>query len=114
MKRNIVFSLMWGMWILALGSCKKEKVAACDEEVTYESHVRAIIQQNCTVTGCHDGSNAMRKPLRTYDEVMAVIDWVERRAVIEKSMPPAASGGPLSEEEIRILRCWLEQGTPEK
>ncbi len=114
MKRYIVFPMLGMVLIVTLGSCKKEKVAACDEEVTYESHVRAIIQQNCTVTGCHDGSNGMRKPLRTYDEVMAVIDWVERRAVIEKSMPPAASGGPLSEEEIRLLRCWLEQGTPEK
>jgi len=95
-------------------SCKREKVTACEEEVTYVSHVRAILQQNCLVSGCHDGTNAMRKPLRTYEEVMEVVDWVERRAVIEKTMPPAASGGPLSEEEIRLLRCWFERGTPER
>ncbi len=109
-------SILFGTSLLFILSCKKDEPLpdTCTKALTYDADIKAIINANCNVTGCHDGVNTMRKPLTNYQQVKAVLAGVEERAVVKKIMPPAPKGGPLSDEDIALLRCWIDLGAPEK
>lgn len=72
--------------------------------------VRAIISLKCASAGCHNaGTAAGGAVLETYDQVSKLSARIMQRVIIEKTMPP---GAPLSAQELAILECWINSGTP--
>lgn len=59
---------------------------------------------------CHQSGNARgRTNLETYELVLAKLERVRIRAIVEKTMP---DDRPLTFEEEELLRAWIEAGAP--
>lgn len=56
---------------------------------------------------CHGNSGGCN--LETYESARARASDIERKALIERSMPP---NGPLTSIEARILDKWIKDGAP--
>lgn len=104
---------------------------------TYSSDVKPIIDGNC-ITGCHQtGGVANFSPLTNYNEVvngkasgsscgssgmMYVVKGNPSKSLLYLKlldsppcggrMPPGRA--PLSQEQINIIKTWIENGAPEK
>jgi hypothetical protein len=81
----------------------------CPNEVTYTNNVRTLVDTKCTVAPCH-GTNP---DLPNWDDLSTLqqhADYVRQR-VMERSMPPDGSpAGPLTQEEINTIACWVDAG----
>jgi mono/diheme cytochrome c family protein len=86
--------------------------------VDYTKDVQPILKQNCAV--CHSGDSAVAG--LHLDSPAGILAGGENGKVVvsgdaksslliqritEKSMPPS---GPLSDDQIKVLRAWVEQG----
>ena len=68
--------------------------------------VMPIISANCAVTGCHNGT---RSPdLRTTSGVINSASRVKARTSSE-TMPPS-DRDPLTQAQIEIIACWVDEG----
>ena len=89
----------------------------------WASEVRPLLARQCL--NCHGADPATRKADLRLDEPgslrdAGVIDLTNPDASIllerildhEDPMPPIEAGGPLSPEEIALLRAWVEAGAP--
>lgn len=69
--------------------------------------ISPIIETNCAVSGCHDGSIAP-----DFTQAATIRDRAARiRArTAAKSMPPPSSGRTLTDAQIESIGCWVESG----
>lgn len=79
--------------------------------LTLENDIRSIIQTNCAVSGCHDGSNANRPNFTEDGTIRSRASNIKARTS-NKTMPPSSSGQSLTDEEIALLACWADDGAP--
>jgi len=83
----------------------------CDSlNFTYQADFKLIIDQNCASIGCHDANSASGN-FTSYEGLKVKLDngSFEQRVIIQKNMP---ASGPLPQETIDQLKCWLENGYP--
>jgi hypothetical protein len=111
-----LFSIIVLSAFIGVFSCTHEPDLSGMPEICFSSEVLPIFLNNCTMSGCHNGSGEEELPLRTYSEIingitpgnassseiyMAIVSkWGER-------MPPDK---PLSIENRMTIRLWIEQG----
>ena len=109
-----IFSLIF------LSSCLKDKtipLGDCGTIVSYDSEIRPIIESSCKTqagggTGCHDAW------IDEYDPIKSQIDagnW-QNEIFVDKTMPvmPNSWGiDSLTQDEIKTMQCWIEQGYTE-
>jgi len=99
-----------------IGRVKKPDAAS---EVTYSSHVAAILNTNCVF--CHRNGQIAPFPLTTYDEA---VGWAEmmREVVNENRMPPwhadpsvghFGNDARLSDRDKQLLNAWVDAGAPQ-
>ena len=109
---------------LLMTSCTKNEIEVvpippCEggsTEVSYSNHIAPLIKAKCSTglgpgTGCHDAW------ILTYDGVKGSADngSLIRTIVIDKTMPKIPNNfgiEDLTDEEINILICWVENGSP--
>ncbi len=91
--------------------------SVCDTlDVSYNSVVKAVIDNNCATAYCHGGAGAGNVYLASYSEVKTVAEQdrflkaVRHEAGAE---PMPKNGNKLSDGEITILECWIENGFKE-
>ena len=116
--KNVTGTLLMIILVIVMKGCYYDK-----EELLYPvsnvncssvnasfTNVKTIIVANCATAGCHNAaSGAGGTIFETYDQVKAKAARINQRTIIERSMPP---GGSLSPNEIAILKCWINSGTP--
>lgn len=76
----------------------------------YAAKISPIIQAKCSTPGCHAFGGGGPE-FKTYADLKAKVDngRLEDRVFVRKDMPP--SGHPqLTEDELKSLRCWLNNG----
>lgn len=75
---------------------------------SFATDVLPIIQAKCQ--GCH-GAGSTNGPgqLTNYNEIKNAAARI-KTAVVTGYMPKV--GGPLPSNEIRMIRCWVDSGTP--
>ena len=84
-------------------------IACSGVNSTFSTTVQPIIQANCAISGCHDGSSTNGPgPLTSYERVRDASARI-RRVVISREMP---KGGSLTAEQIKSIVCWIDSGTP--
>lgn len=69
---------------------------------SFNQDIRPIFEQYCTK--CHEDR------WTKYSNVEAYIKVIEKRVVIEKSMPPFEDIGPINRE---IIKTWIKKGYQE-
>ncbi|MEP5613415.1 MAG: hypothetical protein ABJP45_14280 [Cyclobacteriaceae bacterium] len=90
-------------------NCEVERTIAITTGLTLSKDIMPIIQSNCAVTGCHDGS---RSPdLRTSAGIINSSLRIKARTSAE-TMPPTGRAD-LSREDIDTIACWVDDGAPE-
>lgn len=84
--------------------------------ITYDNTIQAILETNCAYTGCHL-SGFPYGDLSSYtDDLIDLLqngDFKEQTIDL-REMPPEYAFGPttLSEEDLQVLKCWVEDGYP--
>jgi hypothetical protein len=77
--------------------------------VSLNTNVFPIITANCAIPSCHGGA---QQPLFTNtSNVIANASLIQNRTS-SRSMPPASSGIVLSQEQIDLISCWVDDGAP--
>jgi hypothetical protein len=73
--------------------------------VSYKDQVGPIIMNSCSVIGCHDGSSA-QPDFRTLATVQSLSAGIKSRTQ-SGNMPKT---GALTQEEIDLIACWVDDG----
>lgn len=115
-------SLFKGVLIISIlflsHSCTKDKVditmEECEEVITYNTGIKEIIETNCAYSNCHDGSGAAPGNYTSYFGIEPFLNAAqfEKRALTDRDMPPTYATGPksLSQEDIDMISCWMQNG----
>lgn len=82
------------------------------EEISYNNGISAVLSENCTLSGCHDGSSASAPDMTDYEGAKTYADngRIEERVLEREDMPPAEDLDDCSKEKIAE---WLAAGAPE-
>jgi hypothetical protein len=108
--------LIW-FGFLSIISCSRDSIEPitgdCDEIITYELHIKSIINSTCSYAGCHDGTAP--GDFSTYSGLKPTTEngKFRKNVIIEQIMPPAdAPSGPtnLTEAQLLLMLCWADQG----
>lgn len=100
-------------------SCTRDTAPeiSCDGAASYESNIKAIIDTNCAYAGCHDGSLSAPGIFLDYEGLKSDIadGSFESEVVTSRTMPPDYALGPktLTQEELDLIICWIEEDYPE-
>lgn len=88
--------------------CEAGRSVVIESGVSLETTIMPIIASNCAITGCHNGS---RSPdLRTSSAIVGNASRIKARTS-GGTMPP--SGRPsLSQAQIQLISCWVDDGAP--
>lgn len=88
--------------------CTVEQEFTVMSNVEFAS-IKTIVATNCAVPACHGGS---RSPdFREDDNIVENAVRIKVRTGA-RSMPPASSGMSLTEDEIAMIACWVDDGAP--
>ena len=102
-------------FILLLQTCGKTLlVPVCESsDVTYENGIALILEDNCNSKFCH-GSDSKNGDWTSFQNLKPALEngSFEKSVLIDQTMPK--NGVRLSQEEINLIQCWLEQGFLEK
>jgi uncharacterized membrane protein len=88
--------------------------------VSFFKEVQPIIAANCTKSGCHGSENTSEFQLLSYTDIIGHVSPGNGRKsslyrVITgrefEYMPPSPAD-PLTEDQIRSIFMWIEQGAP--
>ena len=114
--------------LFCMMDCTADKVPQpstddCNTQIpTYEANIKSIIDRSCAYSGCH--LNSAPGVYTTYEgDLLAVLNSGDFRirVITQRTdpvigMPPnrAPSGRPqdLTEEELQLVQCWLDNGFP--
>lgn len=76
---------------------------------SYATGVLPIIQTKCSIAGCHDAASVNTGgPFTTLEQVRARASSI-RSQVLSGAMPQNSS---LTVEQLRLIVCWIDSGTP--
>lgn len=111
MKKVIILFAVLLIW----ASCtyKKGEVpfkdTECDSTISYSSQIAPLITTYCI--GCHSAGGPGSGDFSTYAGLKLKADngTLKNRIVDIKDMPQAGSP-PLSEDERKLINCWIKQG----
>lgn len=127
MIRRIILTLYIISAAVACDSVVLPPPEGCDTmQPSYSTNVKTIIDQTCAYSGCHDGSGGIGPgDYRSYNGMLPNIQnggFTDRvlnlRNNPSKGMPPDKSVYPeslqdsLSEVQLEIISCWIENGFP--
>lgn len=120
MKSFLLITVAFTITAISLPGCMTEPDLANYPTVSFSSDVMLIIATNCNQSGCHGHVNTEEFSLTTYDEVITHVEPGNGRKsnlykVItgrgDELMPPEPQN-MLTEEQIRTIFVWIEQGAP--
>lgn len=87
----------------------------CDTQaVTYSGEVQVLLANNCAVSGCHAGPNAIGGlDLTRYNDAKSIADngdLVGRITATRGALMPPTGTGALAACEIEKIKAWVEAG----
>ncbi|MBL7862631.1 MAG: hypothetical protein JNJ65_15805 [Cyclobacteriaceae bacterium] len=77
--------------------------------VRYATEIKPIFDANCNLSGCH-GSGTGSRDWTNFSNIRNRAAQIKARTV-NKSMP--IGGFVLTQEEIDLISCWVDDGTPD-
>lgn len=117
---RLVTVCAFALLVASVASCvdhsAPESKYGCEsaETVSFTAQINPIIQSNCAITGdggCHNGGNGASLDWRVFENFQShalhVKDRITRPANAAGHMPKI---GAITDEQIRLIVCWVEQG----
>ena len=98
--------------VLSFVSCNKTEAPVCDgSSPTYDANIKSIIDNNCT--SCHDAGSG-DGDYTTYAAFASHRSngKFESSVLINQDMPES-SNNALSQADLSIIKCWVQNGFPE-
>lgn len=105
--------------MMVIQSCIRDSNLESYPTVSFSTEVLPIIAANCTQSGCHGYVDTEEFSLMNYSEIMGHVSPGDGRKSsiyrvitgrsLEGFMPPSPSA-PLTEDQIRTIFVWIEQG----
>ncbi|MCB0396974.1 MAG: hypothetical protein KDD36_09990 [Flavobacteriales bacterium] len=99
---------------VTFSACKKDKkTPVCDGSMpTYNTEISVIIQSSCMGSSCH-GAGSKHGEWTSYTNLKPQLDnGGFKKYVLEKQSMP--KGSSLSQEQLNMIQCWVDNGYPEK
>ncbi|MEN7550939.1 hypothetical protein AAG747_23665 [Rapidithrix thailandica] len=84
--------------------CESVQAVQLNSSVSYSNTIAPIIQNNCAISGCHNGTQA--PDLRSFNTVRANATNI-KQLTGNRTMPLE---GSLSQNEIDQIACWVDDG----
>ncbi|MGC3946618.1 MAG: hypothetical protein QM762_19195 [Chryseolinea sp.] len=86
----------------------------CPETISYAGQVKPIIDSHCAIVGdggCHNGGNGPDRDWGVFSNVQSHASEIKNRI----TRAPGSAGympkiGSLTDEQIRVISCWVDQG----
>ena len=96
-----------------LFGCKDKKLTpSCNGDTpTYNNGISAIINAECNATACH-GTGSSQAEFTTYAGMALAISNgnFEKKVLVDQTMP---RNGFLTQDQIDLIQCWVDNGYPE-
>ncbi|MDX2359814.1 MAG: hypothetical protein QNK23_03335 [Crocinitomicaceae bacterium] len=108
----IIQSFMIGS-LIVMSSCKKDMAPdpECVEEISYATHVKPMLDMNCTTTSCHDAATAGGYNLVSHSSVSANAEVILSVISHESEFTAMPLGGAkFADSLIQNFNCWIKQG----
>jgi len=80
--------------------------------VSFAATIQPIINTNCAISGCHDGSRGDTPDWSDKSNVIANASRIKSQTSA-KTMPPSSSDRSLTDEQIDLIACWADDGAPD-
>lgn len=96
--------------VLDAAGCEEESLVYVPSGISYETNVKSIIELNCTLANCHVAGTS-RVDFTVFSNVQAQADLIMERTG-NTSMPPSSSNKVLTDTEIDLIACWVNDGAP--
>lgn len=81
----------------------------CATTVSFQSEINTIINTSCAIPGCHNGDNGASRNWTIFSNVEDNAQALRARTTA-RTMPPPGSGVTITDEEIDLIACWVQQG----
>lgn len=91
---------------------KPEPVVDCVPGTNgFASKIKPIINAKCSTPGCHISGGTGNGWFDTYENLKEKVDdgSFNDRVFVKKDMPPIGHP-PLTEDELKSLKCWVNNG----
>ena len=75
--------------------------------VSWTNEIKPIMENSCALSGCHNGSS--RSDLRTFENAKFHAKSIKSKTQ-DRSMPRE---GTLTQQQIDIIACWVDDGAPQ-
>jgi hypothetical protein len=118
MKKVIILSSV--LAVVFIYACKKKSITTYDcagITPTYIANIKPIMDANCATSGCHSASKkAAGIDLSSYGATKAYSSndkFIKSIQHISGTEAMPKGGSKLSEENIKLIYCWTNNGTPE-
>ena len=89
--------------------CSVTKTVIVSSGTSWERDIKPIIDSNCAVSGCHNGDNTAIPNWTVFTNVQSRASDIKTRTG-NRSMPRAGSGLTLTDAEIELIACWVDDG----
>jgi hypothetical protein len=76
--------------------------------IKYSGTIKAIIETRCSITGCHNGDIGANLNWNTLSVVLTNAAKIKANTT-NKAMPPK-DATPLTDEQIKQIACWVDDG----
>lgn len=74
--------------------------------VSFSTQIQPIIDTKCAISGCHNGDNGAERNWTVFSNVKANAGNIKTRTE-NRTMPLT---GSLSQEQIDLIACWVDEG----
>lgn len=88
--------------------CEVEQEFTVMSTIDFTS-IKAIVTNNCATPSCHGGSQS--PDFREDDNIVDRAGRIKARTGAG-TMPPASSGMSLTDDEVDMIACWVDDGAP--
>ncbi len=91
--------------------CSATKFVNVISGVSWMNEIMPIFDVNCTISGCHNGDNENIPNFLVFSTVQSFAGAIKSNTG-DGFMPRASSGLTLTEDEIELIACWVDDGAP--
>lgn len=84
--------------------CTASRAVTVPSEISFSQSIKPIIEKSCAIPNCHDGSGAIT--YLVFENIKANPGDIKARTQ-SGNMP---KDGPLTQDEIEKIACWVDDG----